>query len=83
MPQVILRSDWSDYDNRKIRDGRDRNKFSCNETWEVDYLVQKINHNYSQYSTAIIRSAISYCCTYTSNRERDAFVSCVMARLRA
>ena len=31
MPQRILNEDWKDYDNRKIRDIRDRSKFSCEE----------------------------------------------------
>lgn len=83
MPQFILNEDWSDYDNRKIRDGRDRNRFSCTEEWEVDYLARKINRQYPMYSTAQVRSAITQCCNNISDRMRDAFVRCVMQRLRS
>jgi hypothetical protein len=43
MPQRILGTDWEDYDNRKLRGGSDRRKFSCDEPWEVDYLADKIS----------------------------------------
>ncbi len=41
MSREILNEDWYEYDNKKIRDNRDKSKFSCEEKWEVDYLVKK------------------------------------------
>jgi hypothetical protein len=42
MAHPILNEDWSDYDDRKIRDRRDGSKFSCEERWEVEYLADKV-----------------------------------------
>ncbi len=83
MPHLVLAEDWSDYDNRKIRDGRDRNRFSCEENWEVEYLIGKVTKVYPQYSRDQVRTAITRCCNSGVDRMRDAFVRCVMERLRA
>ncbi|MGN6569030.1 MAG: hypothetical protein ACTHJ0_13805 [Flavipsychrobacter sp.] len=83
MPHAILNEPWSEYDDRKIKDGRDRNKFSCTEEWEKEYLINKISRIYPNYSRAQIRTAIEYCCTYTTDRQREPFVRCVMQRLRS
>lgn len=82
MPARILSEDWSDYDDRKIRDGRDAKDFACTEEWEVNYLVKKISKVYPQFSESNIRSAIAACCrTIGSPHPRKAFVECVMKRL--
>lgn len=82
MPQRILNEDWENYDNRKIRDERDRSKFSCDEPWEVDYLVGLIKKHF-QYSDAQIRNAIMSCCqTVRTPRPRKEFVECVVSKLR-
>jgi hypothetical protein len=84
MPARILNEDWSEYDNRIIRDKRDAKNFSCTEDWEVHYLVRKISRNYSQYSEDAIRKAINSCCQSTSrSHPRKEFVARVMQRLRA
>ncbi len=83
MPQRVLNEDWSDYDNRKIRDSRDARFFACTETWELDYLVNKIRKVYPQYSEYIIRITITTCCrTVGSPHPRWEFVECVIRRLR-
>jgi hypothetical protein len=42
MAKKQVQIDWEEYDNRMIRDNRDRNKFSCDEAWEVNYLVKAL-----------------------------------------
>lgn len=82
MAHSILREDWENYDNRKIRDGRDRSKFSCDETWEVDYLVEKLKRNFPAKTESVIRAAITACCaTVPAPRPREEFVECVVRRL--
>lgn len=81
MPQRILREDWEDYDNRKIRDGRDRSKFSCDEPWEVDYLIKKIRKHFPYKTDDAIRAAITACCQAGTSRIREDFVACVVRRL--
>jgi hypothetical protein len=81
MPNRIF-EDWEDYDNRKIRDGRDRSKFSCDEEWEVGYLIRKIRMDYPSRSEEDIRTAIRACCREVgAPRPRKEFVKCVLERL--
>lgn len=81
MPQRILNEDWKDYDDRKIRGREDAAFFSCEEPWEVDYLVKKIR-KYKNNSETEIRNAIAACCkTVPAPRPRKAFVECVMSKL--
>lgn len=80
MPHRVLNEDWSDYDNRKKR-YQDRFFFSCDESWEVDYLIKKIK-KYKNRSDLEIRNAIASCCkSVNSPRPRKAFVECVMSKL--
>jgi hypothetical protein len=73
---------WSDYDNRMIRDGRDGRFFSCNEEWEVAYLREKISREYPTLTTAKILEAIRSCCEVVpAPRPRRNFVECVLRRL--
>jgi hypothetical protein len=82
MPHRILNEDWSDYDNRKIRDNRDKSKFSCEESWEVDYLVRKTQKHFPLKTEAQIRTAITSCClTVKAPRPREEFVKCVAGKL--
>ena len=81
MPQQILESDWSDYDDRKKKKG-DANFFACTEDWEVDYLLKKIRRIYPQYREADILLAIQTCCkTIPAPRPRVTFVQCVIQTL--
>jgi hypothetical protein len=82
MPHHVLNENWSDYDDRKKRHA-DARFFSCEETWEREYLVKKIRKVYPQYSEGSIEAAISACCLeIKAPRPRPAFVECVMRRLR-
>lgn len=84
MPQRILDEDWSEYDNRKIRDRRDAKDFACTEDWEVDHLVSVTRKAYPQYTDLQIRAAIRHCCsTISPPHPRRAFVTCVITRLRS
>lgn len=62
MPQRILNEDWEDYNNRKIRDARDRRYFSCEEPWEVGYLIKKIKKHKGSTDQEI-KNAIASCRT--------------------
>lgn len=82
MPQRILNEDWEDYDNRKIRGRKDSAFFSCDEPWEVDYLVGKLRRRFPFKADTALRSAIQDCCrTVAGNKPRDKFVACVVNRL--
>jgi hypothetical protein len=82
MPQRVLNEDWSDYDNRKIRGKKDSAFFSCEESWEVEYLVAKIQKYKPLKTQSEIKAAIAYCCnSIPGNKPRNAFVECVMGRL--
>jgi len=81
MAQRILNVDWEDYDNRKIRDSRDSRYFSCEEPWEVDYLVKKIKKHKGSTEQEIKNAIASYCKTVAAPRPRKTFVECVMSKL--
>lgn len=82
MANKNIQIDWEDFDNRAIKDGRDRNKFSCDEQWEVDYLVKILCSHFRNISEHEIRAAISACCSEViAPRPREEFVDCVIARL--
>jgi hypothetical protein len=80
MPHRVLNEDWSDYDNKKKK-GVDARDFSCEEDWEVDYLVAKIKKHLSKTEVEI-RDAIAQCCkSIKPPRPRQEFVKCVFNRL--
>ncbi len=82
MPNSLLAEDWTDYDNRKIRDGRDASKVACDETWELDYIVKKLQEHFPQKTEFEIRSAMSTCCSLLkAPRNRTEFINCVTAKL--
>lgn len=78
----ILEEDWIDYDNRKIRDIRDGRFFACTETWEVEYLRNKIKKHHPLLSDVEINMAIQLCCKeLRAPHPRKEFVVCVARRL--
>lgn len=78
----ILSEDWSEYDNKKITDKRDSKDFSCEETWEVEYLVKFIKKHYPYHTDFQIRSAIKICCkSVPAPRPRRTFIECVVSKL--
>ena len=82
MPLRVLSEDWTDYDNKKITDRRDARYFSCEESWEVEYLTRKIKKFKKDKTDLEIRQAIAYCCRIIpGNKPREQFVKCVMGRL--
>jgi hypothetical protein len=84
MAKIILEDDWSDYDNKKIRDRRDSKNFSCTEQWEIEYLVTKICKHYPQYSKQEVLAVIKQVCTEDiAPHPRDRFVQRVMQILRS
>ncbi len=82
MLERILESDWSDYDNRKMKNG-DIKFFSCDEKWEVQYLVKKVEDMLGPIGEYKIESAIAYCCNKVKgNKPRSEFIECVLRRLK-
>jgi hypothetical protein len=72
---------WEDYDNKKLR-GVDARYFSCEEEWEVNYLVDKIFKSFNGVTKAAIKNAIIACCeTVRAPRPRKEFVKCILQRL--
>lgn len=56
-----LLEDWSDYEKRKKKEGKDVTHFSASEEWEVDFLVSKIFWKYPFFTEEQIRCAIAVC----------------------
>jgi len=80
--KAIMEGDWSEYDNAAITDSRDGNFFSCNEEWEVNYLINKIHAQFPQVTKVAIKTAImSSCREMSAPRPRKAFVESVTRRL--
>jgi hypothetical protein len=83
MKRQTIQIDWEEYDNRTIRDNRDRSKFSCQEAWEVDYLVQALLKQLPEKDESAIRKAIMDCCEITDAPHfREEFVQRVLTQLR-
>jgi hypothetical protein len=81
MAHAVLNEDWSDYDNKKKKQ-EDRLFFSCEESWEVSYLLKKLKNHYPDKTEAQIKNAIEACCrTIHPPRPRERFVTCVTGRL--
>ena len=82
MPQRVLNEDWSDYDARKIAGKKHIFFFSCEESWEVEWLLAKIWKYKPLKTESEIKAAIAYCCrSIPGYKPRKAFVECVMDRL--
>jgi len=82
MSLKVLSEDWSDYDNRKIRDRRDARFFAFTENWELDYLIRKYKKAHPYLTEAAIKTAISECCgKTTASLPREQFIQCVSERL--
>ena len=81
--RIILSHDWKDYDQRKVRERRNINMFSCANAWERRYLASKINLLYPQFDMESINRAIEMCCNAGGARDvtRESFVQCVAGEL--
>ena len=82
MAHPILEEDWSDYDDRKIKESKNVSKFSCEDRWEIEYLADKLKKHYPLKSHQLILEAISKCCHKTdASHSRETFVECVTSNL--
>ncbi len=82
MPHWVLTSDWSEYEARK-ENYDERYIYSCEESWEVDYLVIKIMNFNRELLEEEIKAAIYCSCKkIKAPRSRAVFVISVMERLR-
>jgi Uri superfamily endonuclease len=77
LSELIVKSDWSEYNIRKTRH-IDRLLFICDEEWEIDYLVKKIQ-THGNWTKDQIREAIKLACyEELAPRPRGSFVRCVV-----
>lgn len=81
MTHPILNDDWSEYDDHKLRDGRNQLKISCGERWELDYLLRKVKKHFPSVSENAIRVAIATCCANGTPRRREAFLKCIIEQI--
>jgi len=72
---------WGNVDD-KHKKHIDSLYFSCEEEYEVKYLVKIINEEYSWISETEIRKAIALCClSVKPPRPRDIFMKCLKNKL--
>lgn len=72
---------WSNVDD-KHKKAMDRLYVSCEEEYEVNYLVKIIREEYSWISEIDIRKAIAACClSIKAPRKREEFMACLKQRL--
>jgi len=82
MIQKILDSDWSEYDNKKKK-SIDRHFFACTESWEIQFLMRKINEFLPEYSEINISRAVTTCClSLKTPHPRKEFIQCVVQKLK-
>jgi hypothetical protein len=80
--ELLKEENWTDYDDKKIKDSRDRKFFACSEFWEVDYLKNLIKRKHSRFSEEQILNAIKNCCaTNKAPHPRKEFTECVIKKL--
>ena len=78
----VLAEDWTEYDNRKKRQG-DAAFFACSEPWEVEFLIIQLVKHYPGHTRAQFIAAIQACCALgPGNHPRKALVECVTAQLQ-
>ncbi|MBE7172483.1 MAG: hypothetical protein INR73_17995 [Williamsia sp.] len=78
----VLEEDWKDYDQRKARNGRNVTKVACEEAWETNYIVDKLQKHFPDKSDLAIRCAIRRCCeAMEAPRPREDFIECIIDKL--
>jgi hypothetical protein len=74
---------WEEYDHHKIQENGDKDQFSCDEPWEVNYLINKVRTHYPAYTQLQVKHAITLCCsTIKTPRVRKEFIECVLKHLQ-
>ncbi len=66
MTIYLVLQNWSDYDNLKLKMGKEPRQFICSENWEVEYLVKKIRNIYPFIKDESIKEAIMTACNQLS-----------------
>lgn len=80
---LLQEENWADYDNKKIRDGRDSRFFACTEQWEVDHLKKLLKKYFPSISESKINEAIQTCCkSIEAPRPRKEFIECILKHLK-
>jgi hypothetical protein len=80
MSLSIILQDWSAYDDRK-KEG-ESNVFSCEDNWEVEYLIERIISVHPTKNRLQVQLAINSCCYWIqAPRQRSQFIECVLRRL--
>lgn len=76
----ILNEDWSEYEERK-KEREDRFFITCEEAWEVHYVIKKIRKHHPHITTEELKNAIEISCRQISvPRPRPLFVQCVLRK---
>jgi hypothetical protein len=72
---------WSNVDD-KHKKGIDKLYVSCEEKYEIDYIVKIVREEYSWLSETTIRQAIASCCaSIKAPRKREDFMACLKNKL--
>ena len=80
LTDLIIKGDWSEYNSKKPRQ-IDRLLFTCEEDWEIDFLVKKIREH-GDWAEEHIRQAINLACyEELKPRPRGSFIRCVIKML--
>jgi len=78
-----LMANWSEYEDRKIKEGSDPKYFSYENEWEVAYLAEKIRKYNQSIPEEDVNNAIGSCSRIFSTPPlRRMFVQCIMMQLR-
>lgn len=79
--EKVLNEDWDQIDNKKKR-WEDRGFVSCDEPYEMDYLLKVFKKHYPYKTEGAIKAAIQSCCAeQRGNKPRAKFVACVHSKL--
>lgn len=86
-PKVLMTvfyvlQNWKEYDQRKTVSGSDPRFFNCLDSWEIEFLIKKIQHIYTFIPDNMIKKAITKACAEdTLRKDREKFVSAVLEHL--
>ncbi|WP_183578730.1 hypothetical protein HDF18_22615 [Mucilaginibacter sp. X5P1] len=79
--EKVMSEDWNLIDNKKKR-WEDRGFVSCEESYEMEYMLKVFLKHYPHKSESVIKAAIQSCCgEMRGNKPRRRFVECVHSKL--
>jgi hypothetical protein len=79
--EKVMGEDWNQVDDKKKK-REDRGFVSCEEAYEMEYMLTAFKKHYPQKSESVIKAAIASCCKEVpGNKPRRRFVECVDSKL--